>query len=65
MAKFAVSGGIFYHSLRRAGYKLTFLPRDTVMVAFGILNFVTANSYHLALFEGTGTFTPEWTTFLG
>lgn len=40
-------------------------PQDTVMVAFAILNFVTAVVYYLTIFDGAGTFTPSWTTILG
>ena len=39
--------------------------QDTVWVAFGILNVATGAIYYLLIFDGEGTYMPEWSSFLG
>lgn len=40
-------------------------PPKILMVAFGLLNLVTAASYYLAFFDGEGTAAPEWSNIFG
>ncbi|KAH8899102.1 hypothetical protein GQ53DRAFT_817303 [Thozetella sp. PMI_491] len=46
-------------------YQVRSRSKDTLMVALGIANFMTAVVFYLVLFDGTGTYTPGWTTIFG
>jgi hypothetical protein len=39
--------------------------KDTHMVAFGAMNFMTAIVCYLTLFDAKGTFSPPWNSVLG
>jgi hypothetical protein len=56
---------LFGYTFNWVKLKISNLSLDTLMVAFGILNFGTAMVYYLVLFDGNGTSMPVWTSVLG
>ena len=56
---------LYEYSMNWILYKLGGHTKDTVWVAFGIMDFCTALVYCLAIFDGAETFVPPWASVLG
>lgn len=56
---------LYWYTFNWILWKMKSQSKDTLMVAFAVANLATAVMYYLVLFDGEGTFSPSWTSFLG